>query len=61
MAFVCGFGLINNERQEGFDWLMDQVNANRARIGAATLGITITDFDDAMRNAVARVYPDAQP
>jgi len=22
MAVSCGFGLINNERQEGFDWLM---------------------------------------
>jgi hypothetical protein len=61
MAFACGFGLINNERQEGFDWLMDQVDVNRARIGASTPSVTITDYDDAMRNAIARVYPEAQP
>ena len=61
MAFVCGFGLINNERQEGFDWLMDQVNGNQARIGAATPSVTITDYDDALRNAIARVYPEAKP
>ena len=61
MAFVCGFGLINNERQDGFNWLMDQVNANRARVGALTPSITITDYNDAIRNAIARVYPEAQP
>ena len=61
MAFVCGFGLINNERQEGFDWLMDQVNNVRESIGAKPPTITITDYDDAMRNAIARVYPEATP
>jgi hypothetical protein len=59
-TFNCAFGLINNERQEGFDWLMDQVNARRIEIGANPPRITITDFDHAMRNAVARVYPEAQ-
>jgi hypothetical protein len=35
-VFCCTFGLINNERQEGFDWLMDQVTfnvASRTRAG----------------------------
>jgi len=58
-VFSCAFGLIDNERQEGFDWLMDQVNAHRERIGAGKPAITLTDFDKAMKNAVARVYPDA--
>jgi len=59
--FSCAFGLINNERQEGFDWLMDQINARQIEIGANTPQVTITDYDQAMRNAVARVYPEAQP
>ena len=58
--FSCGFGLINDERQEGFDWLMDQVNVLRQEIGVAPPLVTITDFDTAMRNAIARVYPDAK-
>ena len=58
-VFSCAFGLIDNERQEGFDWLMDQVNAHRERIGAGKPAITLTDFDKAMKNSVARVYPDA--
>lgn len=60
-VFSCAFGLINNERQEGFDWLMDQVNVLRQEVGVAPPVVTITDFDAAMRNAVARVYPDAKP
>lgn len=59
--FACAFGLINNERQEGFDWLMDQVNDLRQEIGARTPVVTITDYDIAMRNAIARVYPGAKP
>ena len=59
-VFSCAFGLINNERQEGFDWLMDQVNALRQEIGVTPPLVTITDFDAAMRAAIARVYPDAK-
>jgi predicted nucleic acid-binding Zn-ribbon protein len=40
---------------------MDQINARRIEIGANTPQVTITDYDHAMRNAVARVYPEAQP
>jgi len=60
MAFSCGFGLIDNERQEGFDWLMDQVNKRRIEIEAKPPGIVITDYDQAMKNAIARVYPEAK-
>ncbi|KAK5651107.1 hypothetical protein OQA88_13270 [Cercophora sp. LCS_1] len=34
MVFSCAFGLINDEKQQGFDWPTDQVNATRVRIGA---------------------------
>ena len=34
LALSLAFGLIDNERQEGFDWLAGQVNANRLRLGA---------------------------
>ena len=60
-AFSCAFGLINNERRDGFDWLMEQVDAARLRAGAQPPGVTITDFDTAMRGAVAAKYPEAKP
>jgi len=48
MAFSCGFGLINNERKEGFDWLMEKVNQFREEAGARSLIVTITDYDTVM-------------
>lgn len=61
MSFSCRFGLINNEKQEGFDQLMDTVNVARERIGAQRPGVTVTDYDTTIYNAVARVYSDARP
>jgi len=61
MAFSCSFSLINNEKQEGFDWLMQQVDAHRRRIGAKPPCVTITDYNKAMKAAVAKVYPNAKP
>jgi hypothetical protein len=61
MAFSCAFGLINTERQEGFGWLMEQVDSLRGEIHARPPKVTITDYDKAIRNAIAVVYPDAQP
>ncbi|RYP07121.1 hypothetical protein DL764_002716 [Monosporascus ibericus] len=60
-VFSYAFGLINNERQKGFNWLMDQVKALHQEIGAPPPLITITDYDTAIRNAIARVYLDAKP
>ena len=59
-TFNYSFGLVNNERKEGFNWLIDQVNARREAIGAAKPLVIITDFDTAIRSAVKRVYPYTQ-
>jgi len=59
-TFSCGFGLINNERQEGFNWLMEQVGYFRRLAGAPEPTVTITDFDTAMKAAVAREFPEAK-
>lgn len=60
MTFSCGFGLISNERDEGVNWFMEQVNRHRQKIGAAPPSITITDKDTAMEGVI-RVYPEAEP
>ncbi|KAK4234582.1 hypothetical protein C8A03DRAFT_47126 [Achaetomium macrosporum] len=39
---------------QGFDWLMDQINELRQEIGAPAPSFTITDYDHALRAAIAR-------
>ena len=60
-AFSCAFGLINNERQEGFNWLMSKVDEMRQKAEAPPPIVTITDYDVAMKKAIAEVYPAAKP
>ena len=60
MAFSCGFGLINNERKEGFNQLIKQVNHTRALINAKPLNVTITDFNTSIKAAIAEVYLEAK-
>lgn len=60
-AFSCAFGLINNEKQEGFTWLMSKTDEMRRKARAPPPIVTITDYDVAMKNAIAEVYPEAQP
>jgi hypothetical protein len=61
LAFSCAFGMINNERQDGFDWLADMVDLHRQKIGAIAPSITITDYDRAMKAALAQIFPQATP
>ena len=53
LAFSCAFAIINNERQDGFNWLADMVDLHRQKIGAIAPSITITDYDRAMKAALA--------
>lgn len=54
------FGLIDNERREGFDFLADAVNQLRIKIEARPPSVTITDKDERMRDALNAIFPDAQ-
>ncbi len=56
-SFTYAYGLINNERQDGFDWLADQVKAQRTRIGAKGHLVAITDYSNALKRAMDRVFP----
>jgi hypothetical protein len=60
-AVSCAFGLIDNERQEGFDWLASQILITSQRLGIPPPGVTITDFDAAMKNALGAAFPQAKP
>jgi hypothetical protein len=54
------FGLIDNERREGFDFLVQSLNELRVRIEARSPLVTVTDKDDQMRDALKAVFPDTQ-
>lgn len=54
------FGLINNERREGFDFLAQGVKELQVQLEARSPAVTITDKDERMRDALKETFPDAQ-
>jgi len=58
-VFNAGFGLIDNEREDGFQWVADRVDKVRQKIGAAVPSVILTDFDKAMKKALRKTYPTA--
>lgn len=58
-AVSCAFAVINTERQEGYDFVVDQHNSLRERIRAPPPAVVLTDYEKAMKNALKRVYPDS--
>lgn len=55
-----GFGLINNEKEEGFLWLCTQLEAIRMKLNIAAPAVMITDKETALRNAICIVFPYTQ-
>lgn len=53
-------GLINTELQIGFDWLVQQYKAHRARITDQPLLVATTDSETALRNAIRALFPHTQ-
>lgn len=54
------FGLVNNEREEGFQWLCNMLDTLRQEVSAPAPTIVITDKEQALKNALDNVFPDAQ-
>ena len=59
-TFSAAFGLIDNERKEGFDFLFQGLEALRVQINAGIPQVAITDKDNQMKDALAEVWPDTQ-
>lgn len=55
-----GFGLINTEKKEGYDWLCDRLDDLRQQLGIPAPSVVITDKEKALKNALERVFPKAQ-
>jgi hypothetical protein len=54
------FGLIDNERREGFDFLAQGINDLRIKVEARSPYVIVTDKDDQIKGALLDVFPDAQ-
>ncbi|KAM5513584.1 mutator-like element [Fusarium oxysporum f. sp. phaseoli] len=51
-VFNAAFGLIDNERLEGFQFLTNGVRTHLDRYSIRTPDVVITDFDDQMKKAL---------
>jgi hypothetical protein len=54
------FGLVGNERREGFDFLATGLRQLQAQIQARAPKVIITERDDCMRDAFKVAFPEAQ-
>ncbi|EFZ03338.1 transposase [Metarhizium robertsii ARSEF 23] len=59
-VFNAAFGLIDNERLEGFQFLANGVRTLLSRAGIRTPDVVITDFDKQMKQALGIEFPEAQ-
>ena len=50
--FNVAFGLVDNEREDGFTWLFEQLRAFQLRHQIPDPLVYITDFDRAMKNSL---------
>ncbi|RKK67063.1 hypothetical protein BFJ63_vAg15835 [Fusarium oxysporum f. sp. narcissi] len=55
-----GFGLVNNEREEGFLWLCEKLNQVRISLSILPPSVVITDKEAALKTALSVTFPDAQ-
>lgn len=54
------YGLSSAEDEESYFWLASQLEALRAEINAESPRVIMTDKEDGLRNALQRVFPEAQ-
>ena len=59
-VYNAAFGLIDNERREGFQFLSESIRQLTERHLIRPPDVIITDFDDAMKAALNDQFPEAQ-
>ena len=59
-VYNAAFGLIDNERREGFEFLSEAVRKLTERHGIPLPDVVITDYDQQMKEALDSQYPDSQ-
>jgi len=59
-VFNAAFGLIDNERLEGFQFLAKGIGTLLSQNGIRVPDVAVTDFDDQMKKALGIEFPDTQ-
>jgi hypothetical protein len=59
-VFNAAFGLIDNERLEGFQFLADGIRQLAVQHGIRLPHTILTDFDDQMKKALDEQFPESQ-
>ncbi|KAF6525452.1 hypothetical protein HZS61_010506 [Fusarium oxysporum f. sp. conglutinans] len=59
-VFNAAFGLIDNERREGFQFLSESIKQLMEQHSIRQPDVIITDFDDSMKAALNYQFPDIQ-
>ncbi|KAG4255526.1 hypothetical protein FPRO03_14130 [Fusarium proliferatum] len=59
-VFNAAFGLIDNERREGFQFLSESIKQLMEQHSIRQPDVIITDFDDSMKAALNDQFPDIQ-
>ncbi|KAJ6436185.1 mutator-like element [Purpureocillium lavendulum] len=59
-VYNAAFGLIDNEKREGFQFLSESIRQLAEQHLVRQPGVIITDFDDAMKAALNDQFPEAQ-
>jgi hypothetical protein len=59
-VFNAAWGLIDNERLDGFQFLAESIHQLLNQHQLQTSDVAITDFNDAIKAALAAQFPDTQ-
>lgn len=59
-TFNVGFGLVDNERLDGFKWLLEAMEEIRARYDLPVPLVCLTDKEENLRTALKDIWPGAQ-
>lgn len=54
-TFNVAFAIVNKEDEEAYTWLAERLENLRVAIGAQRPTVAITDFEKALKNALATV------
>ena len=54
--FNIAFGLVDNEREDGFRWLVEQLYGFQTQSGISDPDVIVTDSDAALKNALKTIF-----
>lgn len=59
-TFSVAFSVASKDDTDSFEWQLQELREVANRAGIASPGVVITDFDNAIKNALETTFPEAQ-